>query len=273
MKITLIPSSVDGGKDTSLHFLTSYRINDTVALDAGCLGLWGTPQEQASIKHVLLSHSHIDHIASLPIFLDNVYRLQAEPVVIHGSEAVLDSLKRDFFNGRVWPEFAQLDALQPPLLKLALLESGRSFALEGLRITPLAVDHAVPTHGFLVEDATSAVIFSSDTGPTEAIWQLANVALNLEAVFLEASFPSSMEALALLAGHLTPALFAREAQKLTKPVRMIAVHLKPKYHEQVAAELRALGMPNLEIGDFGVPYEFGTSSQTGVDTIQPSRLP
>lgn len=258
MKITLIPSSVDGGKNPSLHFLTSYRINDTVVLDAGCVGLWGTPQQQAQIRHLLISHSHLDHVASLPIFLDNVYGLQAEPVVIHGSEAVLDSLRRDFFNGRVWPEFAQLAALQPPLIKLATLESGRSLDLEGLRITPLAVDHAVPTLGFLVEDTDSAVIFSSDTGPTEAIWQHANLARNLQAVFLEASFPSSMEALALLAGHLTPALFAREAQKLTKQVRMIAVHLKPKYREQVAAELQALGMPNLEIGDFGVPYEFGS---------------
>jgi ribonuclease BN (tRNA processing enzyme) len=128
--------------------------------------------------------------------------------------------------------------------------------LEGLRITPVPVHHAVPTFGFLVEDAAGAVAFSSDTGPTDELWARAGARANLRAVFLEASFPDALGWLAEASGHLTPARFAAELRKLPRPVPAIAVHIKPRYREQVVKELLALGQPELQIGRFGVPYEF-----------------
>src|SRR5439155_12645984 len=98
MKITLVPSSVTERGLGEHQFLTSYRINDALAIDAGSLGLAGTAQEQAGIKHVLISHTHMDHIASLPIFVENAYEGGSDCVTVYGSEAVLSCLRNEVFN-------------------------------------------------------------------------------------------------------------------------------------------------------------------------------
>jgi ribonuclease BN (tRNA processing enzyme) len=256
VKITLVPSSVSDNGLGQHQFLTSYRINGTLAIDAGALGLAGTVEEQERVRHILITHSHMDHIASLPIFVENAYDGNQDCVTIHGSEAVLSCLRRDIFNDRVWPDFLRLSTGEASFLKLAVLESEKAIELERLRITPIPVDHVVPTFGFLVEEKDSAVVIVSDTGPTEAIWEYANRAPNLKAVFLEATFPDAMASLAAVSQHLTPILFAREIQKLKQPVRVLAVHIKARFQTQVIRELEALGMADVEVATMGKVYTF-----------------
>jgi len=248
VKVTLVPSSVSDRGLQQHQFLTSYRINETLAIDAGSLGLAGTVEEQAAIKHVLLTHTHMDHIASLPIFVENAYEGDSDCVTIHGSEPVLSCLRHDVFNGRVWPNMLHLSPRRAPFLRMEVLEPGRAIELEGLRITAIPVDHVVPTFGFLVEEEGAAVLIVGDTGPTETIWQFANRTPNLKAVFLEATFPNSMAQLAEVSKHLTPSLFGREISKLKHRPRVVAVHIKARYREQVISELEKLGIPELEIG-------------------------
>jgi ribonuclease BN (tRNA processing enzyme) len=256
VNVTIIPSAVAGSALGQSQYLSSYLINDKIAIDAGCVGFFGTPDAQARIKHIFLTHSHIDHVGSLPVFLENAYDAQDECVTVHGSQAVLESLRKDVFNNRLWPDFINMSDRQKPFLKLAKLEPGRSAHVEGLRVTPIQVDHSVPTFGFAIEDSSSGIIISSDTGPTEALWQGANRMDNLRAVFLEATFPDSMASLAAASKHLTPSLFAGEVRKLKRPARVIAVHIKARVREQVIRELEALGVPGLEIGQFGTAYSF-----------------
>ena len=256
MRVTLLPSAFPGSLAEANQYLTTYLINDTLAIDAGSLGLSAGHAEQARIRHVLISHSHTDHVATLPIFLDNAYQAKPECVVVHGSAAVLDSLRRDVFNGRVWPDYEHLAPNGFPFVRLSDLEAGRPVELEGLRITPVEVNHAVPTLGFIIEDDHSAIVIPSDTGPTDEIWARANKTENLKAVFLESSFPEWLTAVADAAKHLTPKLFATEVRKLTRSVRLLAVHVKPRFREQVLAELSALGLPNLEVIRAGHTYEF-----------------
>lgn len=254
----LLPSSIvpDGGEPS--QYLISYLINDTLAIDAGSLGIWGSPQKQALVKHVLISHTHIDHTATLPIFLENAYEARADCVTIHGSDAVLESLRRDIFNDRTWPDFVTMsDGCQAaPFVRLQRLEPRSPLVVEGLRITPIPVNHVVPTLGFLVEDETSAILVASDTGPTELLWEQANVAANLQAVFLEAAFPNAMTELANLSKHLTPAMFGLEVQKLRKRVPVIAVHIKARFRDQILGELKDLALANLQIGEFGKTYDW-----------------
>ena len=256
MKVILLPSSVSDRPECQAQFLTTYLINDSLALDAGSLGLFGTAHEQAAVKHILLSHSHIDHLASLPIFVENAFEGGHDCVTVYGNQAVLDCLRRDIFNDRVWPDFVSLSRPEAPFLRLERLESGKSLELEGLRITPVDVDHVVPTLGFVVEDRAGAVAIVSDTGPTEAIWERANAATHLKAVFLEATFPDRLAALAQDARHLTPILFVREVQKLKRPAAIIAVHLKARFQAEVLNELAGLNIPGLQIGQLGKPYHF-----------------
>jgi ribonuclease BN (tRNA processing enzyme) len=255
VKITLLPSALGEDDDNSLQYLTSFLIGDALAIDAGSLGFFRTPREQARIKHVLLSHSHIDHIASLPLFLENAY---GEPsvVTVHGSEWVLNCLQSDLFNDRVWPDFIRLSRKDAALLKTAVLTPLVPVQLDGLTITPVPVDHLVPTVGFLVEDATTAVAISSDTGPTEEIWRRANALPNLRAVFLEVAFPNAMAGLAAQAKHHTPRSFGEEMRKLRLPVPVFAYHIKARFREQVVKELHELGLPNLMIAQAERPYLF-----------------
>jgi ribonuclease BN (tRNA processing enzyme) len=256
VKVTLVPSSVAIEGRDQCQFLSSYLINDTLAIDAGCLGFYGTPENQARVRHVFLSHSHIDHVASLPVFLENVFDTKLSAVTIHAGKEVIDCLRQDLFNGRLWPDFIALTTESTPFLKLEQIEPGRPVELNGLRVLPVPVDHVVPTLGFIIADDATAVVIASDTGPTEELWKQANREPGLKAVFLEATFPNNMIYLAAVAKHLTPEQFGNEARKLRRPARMIAVHIKPRFHAEVVRELLALNLPNLEIGQFGHSYNF-----------------
>jgi cAMP phosphodiesterase len=255
VQVTLVPSAT-GGRAARLQFLTTYLLNQAVAIDAGCLGLYGSPEQQAAVKHVLLTHSHIDHLAALAPFLINTYAGDGDCPTIYGSAAVLDCLRRDLFNDRVWPDFIRVSTAQPPYLKLHELFPGRTIECAGVRITPVPVNHVVPTLGFIVEDGTAAVVFPSDTGPTEEIWTVANRTPQLKGVFLEAAFPNALAPLAEVSKHLTPSLFAREVAKVQPGVRFLAVHLHARSRRAIVSELKALGLPQVEIAIPGKAYHF-----------------
>ncbi|MFI5456221.1 MAG: MBL fold metallo-hydrolase [Isosphaerales bacterium] len=256
MKITLVPSSVSPGDGSRGYFLSSYVIDDVVAIDAGGLGLLGDLAAQFHIRDIFLTHSHLDHVASLPMFLETVFQASDRSVTLHAGASTVESLRRDLFNNRVWPDFIGLSERGIPFVKLETLEARRAVEVAGLRLTPIAVDHVVPTLGFLVEAPGVTVAIPSDTGPTEEFWHAAGAAANLKAVFLEASFPDAMSDMAALSKHLTPAMFAGEARKLTRQVPFIAVHIKPRFYDTVVAELNALEFPEVQVGIPGGIYVF-----------------
>lgn len=255
MKVTLLPSSVTPGAEAN-QFLTTFLVNDVVAVDAGSLGLLGSTEAQARVRHVFLTHTHIDHLASLPIFVENVFEVGADCPVIYGTPDVLECVREDLFNDRIWPDFVTMGTLESPFLKLQTIEPGRAIEAEGLRITPIAVDHLVPTIGLVIEGPGGSVVIAGDTGPTERLWAAANALSDLKAVFLEAAFPNELGWLADAAKHLTPELFAREVAKLRPGPRVLAVHIKPKFIDRIATELDALGLSQIEICRPGRDYEF-----------------
>src|ERR1700722_16747711 len=181
MQITIVPSSVSG-EPTQL--LTSYLINDSVCIDAGSIGLYGSIDRQARVKHIFLTHAHLDHVASLPPFLDAVYDGRGACVTIYANAHTLDCLRSDVFNNRLYPDFFHISTFRTPYLKVQELTPGVPVAVDGLRITPVEVNHVVPTVGFVIEDDHSAVVFPSDTAPTDEIWKVANRCPHLQAVFL-----------------------------------------------------------------------------------------
>lgn len=254
MRIRVLNSSTDGV--SGRQFAASYLVNGRVAIDAGSIGMLSSVQEQRNIGHVFLSHPHMDHIASLPVFLDNVYQQGPRCPTIYGNEFVRESLLRDVFNGRLWPDLPQLSQEESPFFRFELIESGGTIVIDELRITPIALNHVVPTLGFIIEDETAAIVIVSDTSPTEEIWSVAGNNRKLRAVFLEAAFPSSMAWLAEKAAHLTPLDFRAEYLKLNRDVPVYAVHIKPAYYDEVVAELAALGIDQLRISEANCDYEF-----------------
>ena len=253
MRIRLLGSSCH---DPGLQYLTSFLVDGRVALDAGSLG-WGmSPAEQALVDDVFLSHTHADHLASLPIFLENVYGARPGPVRVHGSSTTLECLHRDVFNGRIWPDFVSMSGPEGPFVELVVLEDGATCRCGDVDVTSVRLSHTVPTVGFVVASEDAVVAVSSDTGPTRGFWERLRTLDRLDAVFLDVAFPDSMYDLARVSGHLTPTLALTEVEKLGRNVRTIAYHVKARYHSLVAAEIDALGEGSIEMVRINEDYVF-----------------
>ena len=252
MRVELLPSSLP---PCDLQFLVSFLINDAVAIDAGALGLVADLDRQRRVRHVFITHEHLDHIATLPIFLENVYEPGPDSVEVLAAPDVIDFLHGDVFNGRVWPDFIDLSRADDSFVRTTGLEPLRPVQRGGLTVTPVPVSHGVETLGLVVDDGTSAVAFPSDTGPTDLFWKHLASMERLRAVFLEVSFPRKLADLASLTGHLSPDSFADEMRKLSRDVRWIVVHRKARYADVIAAELERLGLRNVELVRPGVAYE------------------
>lgn len=259
MKIRQLGSSVGDG-EVRQH-LTTFLVNDSVAIDAGCLGLLSPIAAQRRIKHVFLSHSHLDHIATLPSFLDTVFQPGDDCPTIYASGDVWNSLNRDVMNERLWPDLLRLAKNECRFFREQILSDEVPVNIEALTITPVSVNHIVPSFGFLIEDDHSAVVISSDTGPTQRLWDLVNqpdVRKKLRAVYLECSFPNSHEWLATESGHMSTSLFANELKKIAPgdPFQIVGIHLKPSLFEQTVDELTSLEIPDFEIGAADTTWVF-----------------
>ena len=207
----------------------------------------------------MLFRSHLDHIATLPIFLENVYEPGPGGVEVLASRTLLDLLHGDMFNDRVWPDFIELSRPDDAFMTTTAIEPMRPVSRAGLAITPVPVSHVVETMGLVVDDGRSVVAFPSDTGPTRRLWEHLATLDRLRAVFLEVSFPQALAGLAAQTGHLCPATFAAEVGKLprnqARDVRWIVVHRKARYAAEIAREVAALGLPNVELVKPGHIYD------------------
>ena len=131
-----------------------------------------------------------------------------------------------------------------------------AFVVEGVQFTPIPVDHVVPTHGFLIEHEGAAVLWSSDTGPTDRFWEIANRTPNLQALFIDVSFDNEMQKVAEDSGHLTPRLLEEELAKLDSSVQVFLHHMKPFCIDAIEREVAALERPGLGFIEQGKTYSF-----------------
>jgi len=249
MKVRILPSSPNGSPQR--QHLISFLVDDVLAVDAGCLGLHASALDPGP-RDVFLTHSHLDHVATLPLYIEDRNDRGAGPVRIHGAQRTLDDFRTHFFNERVWIDDSRLRDVTRPWVELVPMEPESPVRVGGFTITAVPVHHTVPTLGYVVDDGRSAVAFGADSGPTERLWQVARATGRLRAAFLECSFPDALRDLAGLTGHLTPRLWSDEAGKLPEDVAVIAVHLKPRFRERIAEELEAI--PNATVGAMDRDY-------------------
>jgi 3',5'-cyclic-nucleotide phosphodiesterase len=222
--------------------LSSFLLNDHVLLDAGAAAAGLPLDEQARLRAVLLSHSHLDHVVGLAFLGDNLAALDhPSPVSVLSIPPVLKILREHFFNDLLWPDFTRLPSGDRPVFQLVPLQEGVETELEGLRVTPILVHHTLPTVGYLIRERSGAILYSGDTGPTEKLWAVARGCEDLRAVVVELSFPSRLETLARQSGHLTPRMLDEELRKLSRDVPAYLTHLKPAFIEEIRTEVRALG--------------------------------
>lgn len=252
MKFKIVPSTRDGRR----QLLTSYLINDTLAIDAGALAVGLSSEEQLRIRSIVITHAHLDHIISLPIYVTDLFDEFRQPVNVYATPSDFEAVQRHLMTERVWITLETMKNAHTELLAYHPIKAGESFFAEGLKITPIPVTHTILTHGLIVEDERCALLFTSDTSATERIWQMANEHNKLRAVFIDLSFPDRLTELARVSGHHSPATLLEEMPKIKSGIPVFAVHIKAAYRDQVEAEIEALANPLIQVAEVGREYEF-----------------
>jgi cAMP phosphodiesterase len=212
----------------------------------------------APVRNIIVTHTHSDHTASLPIFIAEAFVTLDGPVTIYGSSEVVAALREYVFNDQIWPNFERIPLTNQsgPTLRFQVIEPRKTIKIDGLRVTPIPVNHVVPTLGLIVEDGNAAVAFTSDTYVTDELWEAAGKTRNLKAVFVDVSFPDELDGLASASKHLTPALLASELKKLEREVAVFAVHIKPTNRDEVVRQLGLLNNPMIGVAELGRDYEW-----------------
>lgn len=244
------------GGECAGHRMTCLLLDDSVALDAGSLSQALSVERQRQVRSIVLTHSHMDHISSLPFFIENVFGDLREAVDIYASAATITAVRRSLFNNDVWPDFTCIPDQVLPALRFRELEAEVPFDVGGLRFTPIPVDHPVPTFGYLIQNGDRSLLWSSDTGPTERLWEVANATDGLQGVWLDVSFDNDLQSIADVSGHLTPRTLARELERLERKVPVLLHHLKPPCVRSIHDQVRAQRNPDLGFLEQGRIYTF-----------------
>ena len=256
MRIQLLPSTFDAnGQATLEQRLTCFLIDSRVAIDAGSIAIALTAQQRADVRDIIVTHPHMDHIASLPIFIDDMYSTLEKPMRVHATPEVIELLERDVFNWNVYPRFSELQNDFGPVMEYIPIPVGQPFSVAHLTVEAIPVNHIVPTVGLIVSDNQTSVAFSSDTAETDAFWKAVNEMKHLDALLIEASFPNEMSKLAEVSRHFTPASLGEELRKLNhNGMDILAVHLKPTYRDTIISQLNDLNIPKLSVMEPGRTY-------------------
>jgi len=235
--------------------LTSFLVNDSVLIDAGAPTQALSLEEQYGIRHVFVSHTHLDHIKDIAFLADNrsLKRLggarENRRMRVHSLAGNLDVLKESFFNNKIWPDFTLIPSNKDPILVLEAIQPEVAVVADGVRITPIPVNHPVPCTGFLIEGDGAQFLYTADTGHTDRIWEIANEQPNLRGIIVDCSFPNAYEALAEISGHMTPKGLARELEKFNRlgDIPVYLYHMKPETLNILSAEVDALAIPHLRM--------------------------
>ena len=225
---------------------TAFLLDDDVLIDAGT-GVGDLPLEAlARIDHILVSHSHLDHILSIPLLADSVLRIRAQahrpPIRIHALPETLDALRRHIFNGVIWPDFTRLPNAEHPVIALHPFEVGERLQLgHGREAEVLSAEHTVPAVGFAIDGGDSAGywVFTGDTGPNPALWErLAQI--KVTHLVIETAFSDDEHQLARISRHLCPSELGCELAQLDSSVDVHITHIKPGEMDAVMSEVGAL---------------------------------
>lgn len=216
---------------------TSMLVDHDILIDAGTGVADLSIAELAVIDHLFLTHTHLDHIASLPLMVDTVGDRRQKPLTIYGTAAVLTILKNHIFNWAIWPDFSEIPTAEKPFMRYQTIEVGKTLSLDGRRITALPVEHTVPAVGYHLDSGKGSLVFSGDTGPCDPFWRSVNRIRNLKHLIVECAFSNRETRLAQVSKHLCPDMLALELEKLERDCDIYITHLKPGQIELTMEEI------------------------------------
>jgi ribonuclease BN (tRNA processing enzyme) len=224
MRIRVLGCS--GGIGGSLR-TTSLLVDEDVLVDAGT-GVGDLSLEAlAKIDHIFVSHSHLDHVTSIPFLVDTVCWMRANPIVVYGIKETLDILRAHLFNWKLWPDFTQIPSAEKPFMVYREIRTGEPLEIRGRRFTAIPANHTVPAVGYAIETPRAALIYSGDTSTNDALWKVVNRTPNLKYLIIETAFSNKERDIATASKHLCPDMLAEELEKMRVNPEVFITHLKP----------------------------------------------
>lgn len=216
---------------------TAFLVDHDILVDGGTGVGELSLLELAEIDHVFVTHSHLDHVASIPFMVDTVGDMRSRPLVVYGLPETLDALRAHVFNWSIWPDFSAIPSSDSPLLRFQPIALGETVVLGGRGITSLPANHTVPAVGYQLDSGFASLVFTGDTTAHDPLWQAVNRIRNLRYLIVETAFPDCAYDLTLASKHLCPKLLAQELAKLHHNPEIFITHLKPGQVEITMQEI------------------------------------
>jgi ribonuclease BN (tRNA processing enzyme) len=236
MKLRILGCSGGIGGDLRT---TSMLLDDDVLIDAGTGVGDLSVAELTAIDHIFVTHSHMDHVASIPFIADTVGWLRETPITIYATAETLAILREHLFNWKLWPDFSQIPDPKRPMLRYQPISVGEPTKLGTRTITALPANHVVPAVGFHIDSGAASLVFSGDTTTNDALWPHVNDIQNLRYLIIETALSDRERELAVASKHLCPSLLAEELAKLKSFPDVYITHLKPREADVIMEEIGA----------------------------------
>ncbi len=236
MKVRVLGCSGAIAKDCRT---TSFLIDRDVLVDAGTGVGDLTLDEMKDIEHVLLTHSHLDHVAALPLMIDSIASQLQKPVKIHALAGTIAALKAHIFNNVIWPDFSRIPTPEAPFISFHEIRVGETLEITGKHIEVLPAVHTVPAVGYAVTSGNGCWVFTGDTERNPAFWRRLNQ-INVVALVIETAFSNRERLLAKRSLHLSPHVLAEELDLIdkTKSFPIYITHTKPAETELIMSEIQ-----------------------------------
>jgi len=215
-------------------------IDNDVLLDAGTGVGDLSLQELDSVRHVFLTHAHLDHIAGLPMLVDSNFAEHFElPVTVYARQETLQALQAHLFNDVIWPDFAKIPTADNPMLRYVVCNPGDTVSIGHRDFHAVDVMHSVPSLGYTVKNSAGAFAVSGDTRTNQSLWPVLNACEDLSVLVIEVSFADEYEELATTAGHYCPATLCRDLECLDHDPDIWLTGMKPGQEEIIYGEVVA----------------------------------
>ncbi|MGM0563282.1 MAG: MBL fold metallo-hydrolase [Pseudomonadota bacterium] len=243
MKLRVLGCS--GGIASELE-TTSYLVDDDVLIDAGTGLTTLSIEEITRIRHIFLTHSHLDHIAGFPLMVDTLFGHQEVPLQVHAHPETIAALKEHIFNWVMWPNFEELEFQGIPAFEWCPMAHGERRRLGARLFEMIGVNHTVPGVAYRVTGRRQSFCFSGDTTTNDSLWQALNAGAPLDLLVVECAFPDEGLEIARVSRHYTPQLLAEDLDKLDHRPPIAISHLKPGQERQIMSDLRR-ALPDDEV--------------------------
>ncbi len=236
MRITILGCS--GGITKDLR-TTCLKVDADILVDVGTGAGDLTRDELLRIERVFLTHSHLDHIALLPMLLNVVGPQREVPLTVYALPETIAVLRKHVFNFHIWPDYTVLPSIDKPYLRFKALATGETVDLSGRKITSLPVRHSIPGLAYQIDSGEGSFVFSGDTSYHEPFWNALSSIRNLRYLMIETNYPDHNTAHSKAAGHMRPELLAQGLKQLDKPIQLLITHMEAGNEDAIMAEIEA----------------------------------